>query len=191
MRIVLVLATSTGGIGQHVRSLAAGLTKHGDDVLVAGPMQTQHQFDFTGVGAAFVALDGRQAVATLRRLLRASSVSVVHAHGLRAGLVAGVATPRRIPLVITWHNALLGSGASRTLLTSLGLYGARRSAVLLAHPRIWSTAPVAWAHAMHGRTGGRAAPRTTEPVESCTNRTRRADRPMCSAVGLLGPAEGV
>jgi glycosyltransferase involved in cell wall biosynthesis len=131
MRIVLVLASSTGGIGQHVRSLVAGLTKLGDEIVVAGPTQTQDRFDFTGVGAAFVALDGRRALPTLRRLLRTGSVSVVHAHGLRAGLVAGLATPRRIPLVLTWHNALLGSGPGRRLLTVLELYGARRAAVLL------------------------------------------------------------
>jgi glycosyltransferase involved in cell wall biosynthesis len=189
VRIVLVLATSTGGIGHHVRSLAAGLTKHGDDVLVAGPMQTQHQFDFTGVGAAFVPLDGWEAVATLRRLLRASSVGVVHAHGLRAGLVAGLATPRRIPLVITWHNALLGSGVTRTLLTALEVYGARRPTVLLgASQDLVDRARRLGAR--DARPGPVAAPPLGPPNRS--KELVRAelgadDRPIVLAVGRLAP----
>ena len=61
VRVVLVLATSTGGIGQHVRS-SAGLTRRGDDVAVAGPEADAGTSSiFVGVGAAFVPLDGRQA----------------------------------------------------------------------------------------------------------------------------------
>ena len=36
-------------------------------------------------------------------------IDVVHAHGLRAGLVAGLARTG-LPLVVTWHNAVLAKG---------------------------------------------------------------------------------
>jgi hypothetical protein len=39
-RVLLVLATSTGGVGRHVASLAAGLTAAGLAVTVAAPAST-------------------------------------------------------------------------------------------------------------------------------------------------------
>ncbi|MBQ0992190.1 glycosyltransferase family 4 protein [Micromonospora sp. H61] len=115
--VALVLASSTGGVGQHVRSVARGLVAGGATVLVCGPAATQEQFDFTGVGARFEPVeipasptpaDGR-AVLALRRALAAAHVDVVHAHGLRAGLVAVLARPAA-PLIVTWHNAVLAGG---------------------------------------------------------------------------------
>jgi glycosyltransferase involved in cell wall biosynthesis len=189
MRIVLVLATSTGGIGQHVRSLAAGLVARGDVVAVAGPTQTQDRFDFRAVGATVVPLDGRQGIATLQRLLRAYPVDVVHAHGLRAGLVAGIATPRRLPLVVTWHNALLGRGPTRRLLMALELYGARRSSVLLgASQDLVDRARRMGAR--DARPGPVAAPPLAPPAR--TRDQVRAElhangRPLVLAVGRLAP----
>ncbi|MEV0728237.1 glycosyltransferase family 4 protein [Polymorphospora sp. NPDC050346] len=114
--VALVLASSTGGVGQHVASVARGLATAGASVTVCGPADTEEQFRFTAAGARFVAVeipanptpaDGR-AVAALRRVL-AGPVDVVHAHGLRAGLVAALARPAQ-PLVVTWHNAVLATG---------------------------------------------------------------------------------
>ncbi|MER5705761.1 glycosyltransferase, partial [Micromonospora sp. NPDC002296] len=51
--VALLLASSTGGVGQHVRSVARGLAGAGTPVLVCGPAATEEQFDFTGVGARF------------------------------------------------------------------------------------------------------------------------------------------
>ncbi|MET8910166.1 glycosyltransferase family 4 protein [Micromonospora sp. NPDC004551] len=115
--VALVLASSTGGVGQHVRSIARGLTEAGASVLVCGPAATQDQFDFTGVGARFAPVEipasptpaDARAVAALRRALADPPVDVVHAHGLRAGLVAVLARPAA-PLVVTWHNAVLAGG---------------------------------------------------------------------------------
>ncbi|HEX6073842.1 MAG TPA: glycosyltransferase family 4 protein [Micromonosporaceae bacterium] len=118
-RVVLVLATSTGGVGNHVRSLARGLTAAGHEVTVCGPGDTQPRFDFTGTGARFEPVEiaagpdpVRTAFALVRlcRVLRGTGVSVVHAHGMRAGLVAGLARPRTVPLVVTWHNLMLDGG---------------------------------------------------------------------------------
>jgi glycosyltransferase involved in cell wall biosynthesis len=139
-RVALVLATSTGGVGQHVASLTRGLTSIGASVLVCGPADTEQRFDFTGAGARFVPVEisanptpaDARAVVALRRALAvqpdavagdgsdrgqarssdavgSSAVDVVHAHGLRAGLVAALARPSA-PLVVTWHNAVLAGG---------------------------------------------------------------------------------
>ena len=115
--VCLVLASSTGGVGQHVRSLVRGFAASGATVTVCGPEATEEQFGFTEAGAAaFVPAeippnptigDGR-AVGALRKVL-AGGVDLVHAHGLRAGLVAVLARPRQ-PLVVTWHNAVIRGG---------------------------------------------------------------------------------
>ncbi|MFI9530652.1 glycosyltransferase family 4 protein [Micromonospora rosaria] len=115
--VALVLASSTGGVGQHVRSVARGLTAAGVAVLVCGPAATEEQFAFTAVGARFVPVEipatptpaDARAVVALRRALATVAVDVVHAHGLRAGLVAVLARPAA-PLVVTWHNAVLAGG---------------------------------------------------------------------------------
>ncbi|HKS98038.1 MAG TPA: glycosyltransferase family 1 protein, partial [Rugosimonospora sp.] len=54
-RVALVLASSTGGIGRHVASLAEGLGRRDCEVTVYGPAATEAHFDFTGHGAGFVA----------------------------------------------------------------------------------------------------------------------------------------
>jgi glycosyltransferase involved in cell wall biosynthesis len=118
VRVALVLASSTGGIGRHVSSLASGLAARGVIVTVYAPEATGRQFDFTSVGAAFVPIEipaspqpsDLRTIRVLRRALLESGVDLVHAHGLRAGLVAGWARPAGIPLVVTWHNAVLAGG---------------------------------------------------------------------------------
>jgi glycosyltransferase involved in cell wall biosynthesis len=115
--VALVLASSTGGVGQHVLSLARGLLAAGCRVLVCGPAATDKLFGFTAAGADFAAVEipagpGPQdsgAIRTLRRALATRDVDVVHAHGLRAGFVAGLARPKA-PIVVTWHNAVIAKG---------------------------------------------------------------------------------
>ncbi|MFI7026895.1 glycosyltransferase family 4 protein [Micromonospora sp. NPDC049900] len=120
--VVLLLASSTGGVGQHVRAVARGLTAAGESVLVCGPAATQDQFDFVGAGARFAPVEipasptpgDVRAITALRRVLAGEQVAVVHAHGLRAGLVAVLARPAA-PLVVTWHNAVLVGGLRGSL----------------------------------------------------------------------------
>lgn len=115
-RVGLLLGSSTGGIGQHVASLARGLVVAGVHVTVGGPATTERQFRFTGGGARFLPVEipanptlaDARAVGAVRRAL-ADEVDVVHAHGLRAGFVAALARTGR-PLVVTWHNAVMTSG---------------------------------------------------------------------------------
>src|SRR5688572_872745 len=117
MRVALVLASSTGGVGRHVASLASALVAGGTDVTVLGPAATETQFGFAALGASFAPIEipaspqptDAVAVRVLRRSLAAAEPHVVHAHGLRAGLVAALARPRGVPLVVTWHNQILAS----------------------------------------------------------------------------------
>jgi glycosyltransferase involved in cell wall biosynthesis len=135
LKVALVLATSSGGVGRHVRSIAEGLVERGAKVVVCGPPATEETFDFSGTGARFMAVeisDRLRPVGDLKALGRLYAVvkdaNVVHAHGLRAGALAALArlgTGRRGPapvgvsvngfagprLVVTLHNAVLAGGA--------------------------------------------------------------------------------
>jgi glycosyltransferase involved in cell wall biosynthesis len=119
LRVALVLASSTGGIGRHVRSLATGLVARSVRLSVYGPAATGAHFGLADLGARFVPIEIPASpqpgdLRTIRELRAAlaegGGVDVVHAHGLRAGLVAGSARPDGVPLVVTWHNAVLAAG---------------------------------------------------------------------------------
>nr|WP_199753203.1 glycosyltransferase family 4 protein [Actinoplanes sp. ATCC 53533] len=115
--VALVLGSSTGGVGQHVASLARGLIAAGCRVLVCGPAATDELFGFAAAGAEFAAVEipaspGPQdsgAIRAMRKALSGREVDVVHAHGLRAAFVVSLARPAA-PLVVTWHNAVLARG---------------------------------------------------------------------------------
>lgn len=113
--VALVLATSTGGVGQHVLSLANYLVRDSFDVDILGPAATEEVFGFAATGARFTSVEitsrprpaDLRAIARLRRLTR--HADLVHAHGLRAGALAALAGRR--PLVVTWHNLVEGRAA--------------------------------------------------------------------------------
>ena len=129
MKLALVLGTSTGGTGRHVKMLAVGCAARGVRVEVFGPAQTDRDFAFgaaapgTGFTPAEIADRPRlpgdlQAIGRLRRLFRAWRPDVVHAHGLRAGALTAIAVafartaPGRAPLVVTVHNAPPAGGVT-------------------------------------------------------------------------------
>jgi glycosyltransferase involved in cell wall biosynthesis len=143
-RIALVLGTSTGGIGAHVRDLAAGLTARGERVTVIGPAQTEEHFGFAKTGADFRAVpiaasvNPPRDIATVKALRAAiadANAEVVHAHGVRAGALVGLALGRshasRTPSVVTLHNAMLATGIKARLLTQLEKLAVRRASVVL------------------------------------------------------------
>jgi glycosyltransferase involved in cell wall biosynthesis len=140
-RIALVLASSTGGVGRHVATLTSGLTASGDEVEVYGPAATNEQFGFSARGARFTAVEipaspqprDATVVRALRAMLRepATRPDVVHAHGLRAGLVAALAREDRCPLVVTWHNPVLVGGFRGGVYRRLERYVAREADVTL------------------------------------------------------------
>ncbi|TQS39882.1 glycosyltransferase family 4 protein [Cryptosporangium phraense] len=195
-RVALVLASSTGGVGRHVRSLAEHLVQSGHRVDVHGPAATEELFGFRAAGAGFAPVEiparphpvrDAAALAALRRRLRAERPDVVHAHGLRAGLVAAAAGRR--PLVTTWHNLLMGENARNPLLRGLERVVARSADITL------TASDDLVARVL--RLGGRdvrpspvAAPSLPVPVRSAAEiraELGEGDVPLILAVGRLHP----
>jgi glycosyltransferase involved in cell wall biosynthesis len=143
VRVALVLASTTGGTGRHVASLVEGLVRDGHEVSVHGPAATDERFGFAAHGATFSPVEipanpqpgDVAAVRTLRQALRADGergpLDVVHAHSLRAGLVASLARPDGLPLVVTWHNLPLARGLRGRLYSRLERHVARVADVTL------------------------------------------------------------
>ena len=133
--VALVLGTSTGGVGAHVAALTEGLVGDGWPVRVCGPRETDELFGFSRLGADFlpvhIAGAARDPVAVIRLRGALAGSALVHAHGLRAGTVAALAGRR--PLVVSWHNAVLGGpGARRRLLAAGERFVARGATITLA-----------------------------------------------------------
>ena len=102
MKIAQLLTASTGGIGRHVASIAPRLEQRGHQIRVFCPKATAEVQGFNELG-----LD----VWPLGNLRRFVGADLVHAHGLKAGwLGLPIAWLFSVPLVVTWHNAVLGDG---------------------------------------------------------------------------------
>jgi glycosyltransferase involved in cell wall biosynthesis len=144
-RVALVVGTTTGGTGAHVRMLAAGFAERGIDVSVLGPASADARFGFGAIaGVAFSPVEFADrprpgdvaAILRLKRLLRtavgatapAPQARVVHAHGLRAGALTVLALTgrRRLAraghrprLVVTVHNAPPAGRGARSVVYRL------------------------------------------------------------------------
>jgi glycosyltransferase involved in cell wall biosynthesis len=202
-RIAEVLATSTGGVGTHVRSVLPALVDAGAEVTVCGPAATDELFDFSATGATFrpvgisAGLDpvaDARAVAALRRAT--ADVDLVHAHGLRAGLVAVLARGRSAgtPVVVTLHNALPEGGGLRRRVLQVLERGTVRGAdvVLAASGDLAANARRLGARDV--RTAPVAAPPLPPPSRAAAEvRAQRGldgDRQLVLAVGRLHPQKG-
>jgi glycosyltransferase involved in cell wall biosynthesis len=179
-RVLLVLATSTGGVGRHVQSLARGLAAAGADVRVAGPASTQQVFAFPSydvveIGGAPHSVRDARAVRALRRLAR--EADVVHAHGLRAGALA----PTLRPLVVTWHNAQLAGSRLGALLER---HVARRATITLA-----ASSDLLLRARACGAPDARLAP-VAAPAPVPTGADPGLGHPLVLAVGRLHPQKG-
>jgi glycosyltransferase involved in cell wall biosynthesis len=204
-RIVEVLATSAGGVGTHVRTIVPAIRSAGAAVRVCGAPATEELFGFTATGAEFrpvgisnglaPAADGR-AVLQLRRAT--AGADLVHAHGLRAGLVAAAARrlsgERQRPLVLTLHNALQEtSGRTQRLLRAVEGMTIRGADLVLA-----VSGDLADNARRLGARDVRVVPAMAPPRAPAT-RSRaevRAElgvddgRPLLMAVGRLHPQKG-
>lgn len=179
IRVLLVLGTSTGGVGRHVQSLAAGLATRGCRVTVAGPASTRAAFDLPSyeiveIGSA--PHPTRDAFAARRLRALAKDADVVHAHGLRAGALAVLSAP---PVVVTLHNAVTGRIAA-----VLERLVARRATVVLAAGEDL----VERARAV-GARDVRLAP-VAAPDQLPTGRDPGLGHPLVLAVGRLHPQKG-
>ena len=200
--ITEVLATSTGGVGTHVRGLIPHLVDAGADLRVVGPQATQDLFDFCASGARFapveVASGPRPAedAAAARRLRAATrDADLIHAHGLRAATVAAAANlGRRTPLVVTLHNTVdTTSPALRAAYAVLEWFVARSADVVIgASPDLADRARECGAREVLFREV--AAPPMPEAARSRAE-VRAAlnvpdDRPLLLCVGRLHPQKG-
>ncbi|GAA4589142.1 glycosyltransferase involved in cell wall biosynthesis [Actinoplanes octamycinicus] len=195
--VVLVLGSATGGTGGHVLSLARGLVAAGCRVLVCGPAANDEHYGFTAAGVDYVPVEipadpGPQdtgAVRALRRAVLGHEAQVVHAHGLRAGFVASLARTG-VPLVVTWHNAVLAKGLRGQAGALVERIVARNAALTLGASEDLVDRAVALG-ARKARLGPVAAPEMRAP-----KRTRKAvraefgikgDTPLILSVGRLHP----
>lgn len=170
MRILLVRPESAGGIGVHVDTLTRGLRDAGHDVrtLVA-----------SGTGA----------IPAIRHAARQARADVVHAHGLRAGAAACLATRKRT--VVTLHNA----PANRAGELLLRLIAQRADAVLAAsHDLVEAATGNGARNAQFGPVVAPALPAPTLPTSQVRSELRAelglaADdtRRLVLAVGRLAP----
>lgn len=213
LRVALVLGTSAGGVGRHVRSVAAGLASRGARVLVCGPGATEELFGFAGGGVRFAEVDladrprpvrDARAVARLRTLLRGADV--VHAHGLRAGALAVAACARVAPgplrfsrggppLVVTLHNAVIAGGRTAAV------YGALERVVARGASRVLGVSPdlEERMRALGARSVGHAlvpAPAPRDLPGPAVRAGLRAelgaeDRPLIVTVGRLAGQKGL
>ncbi|MGY2081032.1 glycosyltransferase family 4 protein [Modestobacter sp. SYSU DS0657] len=205
-RIAEVLATSTGGVGTHLRSLLGPLGRAGASVRVCGPRATEELFGFTAAGADFRPVGisaGLDPAADLRAVLAlrgaAAGADLVHAHGLRAGLVAAAARrlagQRRRPLVVTLHNALPEGGGLRRRVLQV----AERATIRGADVVLAASGDLAENARRLGARDVRVAPVAAPPLpppQRPRPEVRREvgldddSRPLVVAVGRLHPQKG-
>jgi glycosyltransferase involved in cell wall biosynthesis len=191
LRAVLVLGSSTGGIGAHVLSLVRGLTAHGVAVTVAAPAATGEHFGFADAGARFVPVEignsPRPSDMAAARALRdaCANAHVVHAHGLRAGLVTGSALgrrrPGRTPVVLTLHNAVLATGPRAGFAHLMEGRAVRLADVVLG------AAGDRGARARLGPVGAPLLPAPRRDRAAVRAELSSTERPILLAVGRLAP----
>lgn len=145
-RVLEILGPSSGGIRRHVATLASHLPDHGWEVSIAGPPDVVDGLDVGSASVFEAGITNRlrpsmvlDAAKTVKGLSR--NVDVVHAHGLKAGLVALAARPK-VPLVVTLHNIVLDDVAGRSagLLRRIEILVVKRAdAVIAVSPGIAQT----------------------------------------------------
>ncbi|MBW1600072.1 glycosyltransferase family 4 protein [Streptomyces sp. JJ38] len=199
-RTVQVLGGDSLGTGVHVRSLAAGLAARGVRVTVCAPRGAERCYRFTSVGAHFAPLSVRhraQAVALLRSV--SADADLVHAHGMRAGLLASLALRgrRRVPLVVSWHTRGDSGGVAAPLTRLL-----ERRVVRAARLVLGATPELVAAAREHGARDARLAPVALPALtpeggaeETARDKARAElgalDRPLVVAVGRLVSDRGL
>jgi glycosyltransferase involved in cell wall biosynthesis len=204
-RIAEVLATSAGGVGSHIRTIVPALRAAGATVRVCGAPATEELFGFTATGADFrpvgisaglAPVADSRAVVQLRQAV--GGFELLHAHGLRAGLVAAVARrlsgDRQRPLVLTLHNALQdSSGARQKVLRAVEGTTIRAADMVLA-----VSGDLAENARRLGARDVRVVPALAPPLPPAA-RTREevreelgldTGRPLVVAVGRLHPQKG-
>ncbi|MGK5530414.1 glycosyltransferase family 4 protein [Streptomyces sp. URMC 129] len=175
LHVVQLLGGGSVGTGTHVRSLSAGLVARGLRVTVGAPASAERRYRFTAAGARFVPVPVPvRTTPTAVGLLRAvcHDADLVHAHGMRAGMLAALALRRRtVPLVVTWHSrsALPGVRAQLRLLTEHWV--ARAASVVLG-----ATSDLVDRARSRGARDARLAPVALPPPRAAVSVAAAVDR---------------
>lgn len=198
LHAVQVLGGGSSGSGVHVRSLSAGLVARGLRVTVCGPWRAEHGYGFTEAGARFAALDALTDAGSAASLRTAAvGAGLVHAHGLRSGLLAAMALRgRRIPLIVTWHTRVDAEGPRARVVRMMERRVARTAAIVLgASSDLVERARARGAR--DARLAPVAVPAPRRALEACDGRRQKAraelgavERPLLLAVGRLEAAAG-
>lgn len=107
VKVLQVLGRSAGGIARHVGQVVEGLGDRAPLALdIAGPAELTARFarPVIDVDIPNGLLGHRRAVRELRGIIGSGGYSVVHAHGLRAGLDSALAGRDLAPVLVTLHN---------------------------------------------------------------------------------------
>lgn len=197
LHVVQVLGSGGAGVGVHVRSLAAGLVMRGVRVTVCAPAEAGRRYGLSGTGARFVPVVSRSGPDTLG-VLRAvcGDADLVHAHGMRSGLLASLALLRRgAPLVVTWHVRPAPGGVRARLRRVAEPWVARAASVVLgATPDLVDRARRRGARdarlapvALPGQRGPRRARRAPDPeAHKLRAELGAVDRPLLVTSVRLG-----
>lgn len=149
LRVLEVCGSAAGGVRAHVADCARLLAEAGHDVVVQAPAAVLEGAPLGTARSQVLEVGPRpgpgdlQVLARLRRAGRRADV--VHAHGLRAGALAGLALGRRRArrprLVVTEHNLPVGGLLTTTVGRALaGVVAARADQVLAVSPDLLAQA---------------------------------------------------
>ncbi len=198
LHAVQVLGSGSAGSGAHVRSLADGLVARGLRVTVCGAPAAAERYGLADAEAAFTPL--RAGAGALRAAaIRAASedADVVHAHGLRSGMLAALALRGRpTPLVVTWHAPVRVEGARSHVVRLMERQAARAAAVVLgASPDLVDRARRRGARDARLAPVALPAPSSVPEEDEHLRNKARAElgaiaRPLLVTVGRLEPGQG-
>ncbi|MEV5243644.1 glycosyltransferase family 4 protein [Streptomyces cinnamoneus] len=196
LHAVQVLGSGSAGSGAHVRSLADGLVARGLRVTVCGAASAQ-RYGFAEAGTAFVPLMDSNALSVAAIRSVSAGADVVHAHGLRSGMLAALALRGRpTPLVVTWHARVRAAGARSHLVRLMERQAARAASVLLgASPDLVDRARTRGARDARLAPVALPAPPYAPEEDEHVRFKARAElgavaRPMLVTVGRLEPGQG-
>ena len=210
LKVSYLTGGTAGGTRRHVAMLAAGCAARGAAVSVYGPSPViramsadGRAWDHAGVRFAAVDIASRPrpardagAVLRLRRLLARDLPDVLHAHGLRAGALAGLALAgpagRSTALAVTVHNAPPAGQPSATVYAFLELLVARRAGAVLTVSGDLAQRMRHRGARLAGRALVPAPAGTAAPADVAAVRAElgAAHRPIVLAVGRLARQKG-
>ncbi|WP_049575681.1 glycosyltransferase, partial [Streptomyces sp. SBT349] len=155
LHVVQLLGGGGVGTGAHVRSLSAGLVARGVRVTVGASPSAERRHRFTGAGARFVPVPVKTTPAAVGVIgAMCADADLVHAHGMRAGLLAALTLRRRaVPLVVTWHTRSTAPGLKARLRGLTEHCVARAASVVLG-----TTSDLVDRARSHGARDARLAP---------------------------------